>query len=103
MAPLVERLTRDPKTRGSNPVRSTINICESFTDDDDNVEEEEETEMEDKNKENRKNKNKTRPGITETHSTRANLRQDTEAMEVKITQYTNCSTHFSYDHHNSDR
>ena len=30
VAHLVERRTRDPKTRGSNPVRSTRTICEFF-------------------------------------------------------------------------
>ena len=28
---LVERRTRDPKTRGSNPIRSTRKICDSFS------------------------------------------------------------------------
>ena len=31
VAQLVERPTLDPKTRGSNPVRSTRTICESFS------------------------------------------------------------------------
>ena len=31
LAQLVERRTRDPKTRGSNPVRSARNNCDSFS------------------------------------------------------------------------
>ena len=31
VAQLLERRTREPKTRGSNPVRNSRQICESFS------------------------------------------------------------------------